>query len=159
MSSLLSFAGITLTGFSPVTGPPTGGTDLLLKGRGFLLPVEGSSFKVAVGGEPCTAVEVVNDMVVRCSLPPGSGSGLTVSLCSLIPDVYWTGPAAVPVELQLEPTRKSGFSYDGKCNTQRCRCDPVPILEGGDFFGCFVSDFYRYILVGIRNLQRLKAYF
>jgi hypothetical protein len=69
---------------------------------------------VAVGNRACASVEVLSDAVIKCSLPPGSGCGLSVSLTPVVPVVYRSGPGASSVELQLPSKKKGGFSYDGE---------------------------------------------
>ena len=85
----------TLTSVSPATGPASGGTNVTLTGTGFQAFSAGTN-SVTFGGNPATAVVVVDAATITCQTPPGTtGASVDVAVSNA------NGSATLP----------AGFAY------------------------------------------------
>jgi hypothetical protein len=88
---------------------------MLIYGRGFLVPVEGASFAVSLGSEPCPIVSVLSDTLIECIVPPGCGTQLKITVTATVPVSYRVPPRMnLRIDMELTSKEKSGFSYDGE---------------------------------------------
>lgn len=112
---LLSSLGIELSSVSPETGSPTGGTELVLYGRGFYA-MRLHPPAIRVGAEKASGVRILSDTMLSCILPPGIGSRLTISLVPkfelLVPGLQ--GQEVVLGGVSLGLRLEKAISYDGE---------------------------------------------
>ncbi|GAQ92816.1 hypothetical protein KFL_011520020 [Klebsormidium nitens] len=99
--------------FRPALAPPEGGTTLTITGKGFVTPVPGLYFEASVDGKLCPSVRVESDSVLICTVPPGSGSRLTVAITPVVDISYGSPRAPVVFDIKLPPLVLPGFAYKG----------------------------------------------
>ncbi len=71
-----------VTGVSPISGPVEGGTLLRIRGANLGYHVDDIA-ALYVAGVNCTAnIEYVTPTMIRCTTPPGTGTGAVRFLCA-----------------------------------------------------------------------------
>jgi hypothetical protein len=122
----ISFAAVKFASSSPMTGAPTGGTNMTIEGRGFLNLQQPPT--VWIGAKSALQVKIVSNTEVTCSVLAGHGRNLQVRVtpsAKLYPGKpILLRPAALENDFQDTPsdclviagkstTLRTGFSYDG----------------------------------------------
>jgi Metallo-peptidase family M12/IPT/TIG domain/S-layer homology domain len=123
-SCLGTVAGPTVSGISPPTGPPTGGTSVTISGSGFA-----GGATVKIGGSSATSVVVVNATTITAGTPahaigaadvtvtnPGNHGytfvgGYTYLCTSVSPTAGNTGPYCAGSTISLSTPTVSGATY------------------------------------------------
>ncbi|MBI4569978.1 MAG: IPT/TIG domain-containing protein [Planctomycetes bacterium] len=69
--------GVVVTGVSPASGPPAGGTNVTIRGGGFT-----GAAVVTIGGAQATNVTVVDAQTLTATTPPGAAGSVLVAVSS-----------------------------------------------------------------------------
>lgn len=104
-------SGFAVTSIAPSSGPAAGGTVAVINGSRFV-----TGAMVAFNGVPATNVWVLGDNQIYATTPPGTGSGVTVSV---------TNPGGIAAFLP------GGFSYATDGSPATPVATPVPTVTTG----------------------------
>lgn len=72
-----AYDGPTITQITPNNAPTDGSGEIVIEGENF-----GTSGVVTIGGEPCTSTSPYTDTSITCTVPPGVGVDLSVTVTS-----------------------------------------------------------------------------
>lgn len=100
--------------FRPALVAPEGGSTVTISGRGFAMPMHGLLFEVTIDGKLCLSVQVISDVQLTCTTPPGSGARLKVATTPIVQVSYSGGRTPTVFDIKLETLSMAGFAYNGK---------------------------------------------